>query len=58
MTRKEFIIRHIAFEEGMIQVYQDTMDHCRFCIEAHRKELKKERIEEVADRNSHLWETY
>ena len=55
MTKKEFIIQHKAFEEGMISAYQNIMIHCHICIKAHREEITKKRLNEIADMNNHLW---
>jgi hypothetical protein len=55
MTKKEFIFQHKAFEEGMVCLYKNIMIHCKTCMEAHKKELTKKRLNEIVNMNKHLW---
>jgi hypothetical protein len=55
LTKKEFIIQHKAFEDGMICAYEGILNHCQICIKAHRKEITKKRLLEIADMNRRLW---
>ena len=56
MTKKEFILQHKSFEEGMICAYKNMMIYAKVCMQAHREETIKKRLEEVANLNKHLWE--
>ncbi len=55
MTRKEFILRHIAFEKGMISGWLHIKKFCECGIKAHREELTKKRIKELVEMNKHLF---
>ncbi len=56
MTRKEFIAYQKGFEEGLINAYQHIRTSCNVIIKAHRENLSKRRLNELADMNPHLWE--
>jgi hypothetical protein len=55
MTKKEFMIYEKAFQDGMIRAYTGILNDCKVCIQAHRKEMTKKRLLELADMNKHLW---
>jgi hypothetical protein len=57
MTRKEFIIQHKAFERGMVSAYKGMMIHAKVCMEAHKEELTRKRLTEVANMNKHLYKS-
>jgi len=54
-NKREFIIYHKAFEEGMVKAYRSIMLHAKVAMQAHRKEMTKKRTEEIANINNHLW---
>jgi hypothetical protein len=51
MTEKEFILRHIEFEKGMIEAWTHIRDICNACIKSHWKELTKKQIRELVNLN-------
>ncbi len=55
MTKREFEIEHIAFEQGMIKAWEGIKIHADLCIVAHRKELTKERVRKIVSMNNHLY---
>jgi len=55
MTKREFMIQHKAFEQGMVTAYRGILYHCKSCIAAHRKEMTKQRLLQIADMNERLW---
>ena len=55
MTKREFKLWTKAYDEGMIKAYQGILSHCKVCIQAHRKEITKKRLEELAQMNRHMW---
>lgn len=55
MTRREFIIEHKAYERGKIDAWKHIINTCRMCIKAHREGTTKNRLEQIADINRHLW---
>jgi len=57
MTRNEFIIQRKAFEEGMISAWRHILNMCNVCVKAHRKEMTKKQLNELAEMNAHLWKS-
>ncbi len=55
MTKKEFILQHIAFEKGMIAAAVHMRNSLNMVINAHRKEATKKRAKELANMNKHQW---
>ena len=54
MTRDEFILKHIAFEKGMIFGLVHQRNFLNMVIKAHRKEATKKRGRQLADMNTRL----
>jgi hypothetical protein len=55
MTRKEFILSHKMFEMGMIHAYTHLLNFCKVCIKAHKEDMSKKRLNQLAEMNKHLW---
>jgi hypothetical protein len=55
MTKREFIIKHVAYEKGMIQAWKHIRNACNSCIRAHKKELKTDGLAQLVQMNRHLW---
>ena len=55
MTKREFMLQHVAYENGMIHAWKHIRNMCNACIKAHKEELKKDRIIRLAEMNRHLW---
>ncbi len=55
ITEKEFTLRHIESEKGMIKAWIHIRNICNSCIKTHREELTKKRIKELVNMNQHLF---
>jgi len=56
LTKREFTIKHKAYEQGLIEGWQHAILLLRGCIKAHKTILKQKEIEAyVAHNKNYMW---